>query len=149
MAGSTDMNPGDVGKFQAKRSGSCRDCTRDIEQGGDMFFIKGEKGYFCSETCVKNHAGQYGVAINTGNLKKAAERSEAAAKYGPPKEPANLKLRCAACPNMVAPNDLVRIYCPNGDMISVCPDCAWLIDAQKRLKQLGLWFKPNAPGVPA
>ena len=43
-----------------------------------MYFIKGEKGYFCSENCVKIHADQYGIAVNTGNLKKSAERSEAA-----------------------------------------------------------------------
>ena len=142
-----DLTPGDVGKFQAKKGPfPCAGCGQTQANGADAYFIKGEKGYYCSEACLKDHATRQGIAFSLGSLKKAAERSDAAAKYpAPVKVPEVVKLRCASCGEMVDSTELVGCHVGD-DFVNICKRCSWLIKAHWGLKKLRVW-RPTPKAV--
>ena len=118
-------------EMPSKRPGYCESCNSRFEKG-DMFYWYDRKAY-CRESCLPG-----GVQVDRFDPKKQEYREKACREKQEAKPPEAIKYRCAACGRQTVADFMVR-YKQNNGFVSICEDCAWLMDAHWGLKTLGAW----------
>ncbi len=133
----------DHGKYAG---GQCMECGAPYIVGNPLWYIKGQKGYQCSEGCLQHRATVLGVALDAQTPSTPQNTTPTPVVAVKAKE--TLLVRCRTCLTDV-PEDQGSSFLYNNrflgevERVFVCDWCWRLSKAEYNLKIMGLW-KPNA-----
>lgn len=142
------------GKIEkSKYDGRCGECDGSYNTGDPLWFIKGQRGYACSEGCLQHLSARLGMTLDASQGTKQGQTGSTPTNDAPvPVMPVKVKetrlVRCRTCLTDV-PEDEGSSFLYNNkflgeiERVFVCDWCWRLTKAEYNLKVMGLW-KPNA-----
>lgn len=130
----------------SKYDGKCNACDQPYTVGNPLWYIKGAKGYFCSEGCLQRHAGANGITLDRPS---DALQGTKTGQTGPevsndhPHAVCVVKAKemalCSVCGGNVPEGELAVFIDRDGVEWTICTLCRRMAKAQRNLKLLGLW----------